>query len=55
MKGLGDKYSFGFPLYAVGQCADILVFRPALVPSANAVAAETLGVMREAMKLRFAR
>ncbi len=32
VKGLGDKYSFGFPLYAVGQCADILVFRPALVP-----------------------
>ncbi|MFG0327101.1 MAG: tryptophan--tRNA ligase [Phycisphaerales bacterium JB037] len=31
-KGLGDKYSFGFPLYAVGQCADILVFRPELVP-----------------------
>ncbi|WP_394847668.1 tryptophan--tRNA ligase [Pendulispora brunnea] len=32
LKSLGDKYSFGFPLYAVGQCADILVFRPALVP-----------------------
>jgi tryptophanyl-tRNA synthetase len=32
VKGLGDKYSFGFPLYAVGQCADILAFRPALVP-----------------------
>lgn len=31
-KGLGDKYPFGFPLYAVGQCADILAFRPALVP-----------------------
>src|SRR4051812_39773153 len=31
-KGLGDKYSFGFPLYAVGQCADILAFRPAMVP-----------------------
>ncbi len=31
-KGLGDKYSFGFPLYAVGQCADILAFRPAFVP-----------------------
>ncbi len=31
-KGLGDKYSFGFPMYAVGQCADILVFRPELVP-----------------------
>src|SRR5450631_129334 len=32
VKGLGEKYSFGFPLYAVGQCADILAFRPALVP-----------------------
>jgi tryptophanyl-tRNA synthetase len=32
VKGLGDKYSFGFPLYTVGQCADILTFRPALVP-----------------------
>jgi len=31
-KGLGDRYSFGFPLYAVGQCADILAFRPSLVP-----------------------
>lgn len=31
-KGLGDQYSFGFPLYAVGQCADILAFRPELVP-----------------------
>jgi tryptophanyl-tRNA synthetase len=31
-KGLGDEYSFGFPLYAVGQTADILAFRPALVP-----------------------
>ena len=31
-KGLGDKYSFGFPMYAVGQCADILAFRPELVP-----------------------
>jgi len=32
MKGLGDSYSFGFPMYAVGQCADILAFRPELVP-----------------------
>jgi tryptophanyl-tRNA synthetase len=32
VKKLGDTYSFGFPLYAVGQCADILVFRPELVP-----------------------
>jgi len=31
-KGLGDTYSFGFPLYAVGQCADILAFRPQWVP-----------------------
>lgn len=31
-KGLGDTYPFGFPLYAVGQTADILAFRPDLVP-----------------------
>jgi tryptophanyl-tRNA synthetase len=31
-KGLGDNYPFGFLLYAVGQCADILAFRPAVVP-----------------------
>lgn len=31
-KGLGDHYSFGFPLYAVGQCADILAFRGDLIP-----------------------
>jgi tryptophanyl-tRNA synthetase len=31
-KGLGDQYPFGFPLYTVGQCADILAFRPAMVP-----------------------
>jgi tryptophanyl-tRNA synthetase len=31
-KGLGDSYPFGFPMYAVGQCADILAFRPDLVP-----------------------
>jgi tryptophanyl-tRNA synthetase len=31
-KGLGDDYPFGFPMYAVGQCADILAFRPELVP-----------------------
>ena len=31
-KQLGDNYPFGFPLYAVGQCADILAFRPQLVP-----------------------
>jgi tryptophanyl-tRNA synthetase len=31
-KQLGERYSFGFPLYAVGQCADILAFRAHLVP-----------------------
>src|SRR5690242_110942 len=31
-KGLGDNYPFGFPMYAVGQCADILAFRPEIVP-----------------------
>jgi tryptophanyl-tRNA synthetase len=31
-KDLGDTYPFGFPLYAVGQCADILAFRPEWVP-----------------------
>ena len=32
VKGLGETYSFGFPLYAVGQTADILAFRPVGVP-----------------------
>ncbi len=32
VKGLGDNYSFGFPLYAVGQTADILAFRAHAVP-----------------------
>ena len=32
VKGLADRYSFGFPLYAVGQCADILSVRANLVP-----------------------
>ncbi|TVQ30109.1 MAG: tryptophan--tRNA ligase [Phycisphaeraceae bacterium] len=32
VKGLGDQYSFGFLMYAVGQIADILAFRPAYVP-----------------------
>ena len=32
VKGLGDNYSFGFPLYAVGQTADILAFRANSVP-----------------------
>ncbi len=31
-KGLGDNYSFGFLLYPIGQIADILAFRPELVP-----------------------
>ncbi len=31
-KGLGDTYPFGFPMYTVGQCADILAFRPDWVP-----------------------
>ncbi|HEY4330090.1 MAG TPA: tryptophan--tRNA ligase [Phycisphaerae bacterium] len=31
-KGLGDEFPFGFPMYAVGQCADILAFRPEVVP-----------------------
>ncbi|MCK4874195.1 MAG: tryptophan--tRNA ligase [Phycisphaerales bacterium] len=32
VKGLGDQYSFGFLMYAVGQIADILAFRPKYVP-----------------------
>ncbi|MEM7228554.1 MAG: tryptophan--tRNA ligase [Planctomycetota bacterium] len=32
IKGLGETYSFGFPLYAVGQTADILSFRAHSVP-----------------------
>ena len=31
-KDLGENYPFGFPLYAVGQTADILAFRPLYVP-----------------------
>jgi tryptophanyl-tRNA synthetase len=31
-KNLGDNYPFGFPLYAVGQVADILAFRADVVP-----------------------
>ena len=31
-KGLGDNYPFGFLLYPVGQVADILVFRPEIIP-----------------------
>src|SRR6476620_9108900 len=31
-KQLGETYPFGFPLYAVGQTADILAFRPVYVP-----------------------
>ena len=32
IKGLAENYSFGFPLYAVGQTADILAFRAHSVP-----------------------
>ena len=32
VKGLAETYSFGFPLYAVGQTADILAFRAHRVP-----------------------
>ena len=31
-KKLGDNYPFGFPMYLVGQVADILAFRPQMVP-----------------------
>ena len=31
-KKLGDNYPFGFLLYPVGQAADILAFRPQMVP-----------------------
>lgn len=31
-KELGENYPFGFPMYAVGQVADILAFRPVMVP-----------------------
>lgn len=31
-KELGENYPFGFLLYPVGQCADILAFRPEIVP-----------------------
>lgn len=31
-KNLGDNYPFGFLLYPVGQIADILAFRPQVVP-----------------------
>lgn len=31
-KGLGENYSFGFLLYPIGQIADILAFRPDVVP-----------------------
>ncbi|MBI1336754.1 MAG: tryptophan--tRNA ligase [Phycisphaera sp.] len=32
VKNLGDNYSFGFLMYPVGQVADILAFRPKVVP-----------------------
>src|ERR1700722_184891 len=31
-RGLGENYPFGFLLYPVGQVADILAFRPEIVP-----------------------
>lgn len=31
-KNLGENYPFGFLLYPIGQVADILVFRPEIVP-----------------------
>lgn len=31
-KGLGENYPFGFLLYPIGQVADILAFRPNVVP-----------------------
>ncbi len=31
-KGLGDNYPFGFLMYPISQAADILVFRPDIVP-----------------------
>lgn len=31
-KNLGDNYPFGFLLYPIGQIADILAFRPEIVP-----------------------
>lgn len=31
-RGMGDNYAFGFLLYPIGQVADILVFRPDVVP-----------------------
>lgn len=31
-KDLGDNYAFGFLLYPIGQVADILAFRPEVVP-----------------------
>ena len=32
VKGMEDNHSFGFPLYTVGQTADILAFRAHAVP-----------------------
>jgi tryptophanyl-tRNA synthetase len=31
-KGLGDHYSVGFLIYPISQAADILAFRPSMVP-----------------------
>ena len=41
-KDLGENYPFGFPLYAVGQCADILAFHREHVGTPPAVEAARL-------------
>jgi len=41
-----EQHSFGFPLYTVGQCADILAFRAELVPVGEDQAA-TIEMCRE--------
>jgi tryptophanyl-tRNA synthetase len=48
-----DQHSFGFPLYTVGQCADILAFRADLVPVGEDQAA-TIEMCREVAR-RFER
>jgi tryptophanyl-tRNA synthetase len=48
-----DQHSFGFPLYTVGQCADILAFRAHLVPVGEDQAA-TIEMCREVAR-RFER
>ncbi len=48
-----EQHSFGFPLYTVGQCADILAFRADLVPVGEDQAA-TIEMCREVAR-RFER